>query len=228
MNQRKLHRVRSILLVLACVSALNVFDASAAGVEFDKQVPQCVFAATELKAAMKEANRENMKISLVIAPNIASAEAFQIRVAGPNEIHVTGADANGVMYGGIEVAEFLKLGLPIENVDRTPLLQKRGLKMNIPWDCRTPSYCDKGSAAQKNIINVWDFDGFWAPYFDGLARSNLSLPFHRRAGSLSGHTALLINPLITKAHEDDSLTTYRPRCFAERCLDCFRSTRICG
>ena len=123
MNQRKLHPISSVLLAFVFIGNVNVLDVSAAGVEFDGQVPQCVFAADELNAAMKEAGRENVKVSLVVVPDIASTEAFQIRVSGPSDIQIAGADANGVMYGGIEVAEFLKLGLPIENVDRTPLLK---------------------------------------------------------------------------------------------------------
>ena len=42
------------------------------------------------------------------------------------------------MYGGIEVAEFLKLGLPIANVQRKPFVAKRGIKFNIPLDARQP------------------------------------------------------------------------------------------
>jgi len=128
------------------------------------------FAARELTDALKESERENLHFTLIVRPDESSPEAFQIKTSGSAQIEVIGTDVNGAMYGAIEVAEFLKLGLPIENVSRTPQVEKRGLKMNIPWDCRTPSYCDKGSAAQNNIVNVWDFEGFWKPYFDDMAR----------------------------------------------------------
>jgi len=142
----------------------------AASVEYDAKIPQLAFAAQELKGALKEAERENLQVALIVKPDGASPEAFQIRSVGPTQVEVIGSDATGAMYGGLEVADLLRLGLPIENVSRTPLIKNRGLKMNIPWDCRTPSYCDKGDAAQSNIVNVWDFDGFWKPLLDDMAR----------------------------------------------------------
>ena len=140
-----------------------------ASIEYDAKIPQLVFAAQELKAAIKDAGRKDLQVVLNIKPDNASPEAFQIQ-SSRNKIEVVGSDANGAMYGGIEVAEYLKMGLPIKNVNRKPLIARRGLKLNIPWDCRTPSYCDKGDAAQKNIVNVWDFENFWKPYIDDMAR----------------------------------------------------------
>ena len=154
------------LLILNMLSSRTL----AASVVHDARIPQLAFAAQELGDAIREAGRDDLKITLIVRPDEASPEAFQIQSLKPNQIQIIGTDANGAMYGGIEVAEFLKLGLPIKNVSRTPLLKKRGVKMNTPFDCRTPSYCDKGSAAQNNIVNVWDFEGFWQPYFDDLAR----------------------------------------------------------
>jgi hypothetical protein len=49
------------------------------------------------------------------------------------------------MYGGIEIAEYLKLGLDIEPVIRSPFVKKRGIKFNLPLDARSPSYDDGGN-----------------------------------------------------------------------------------
>lgn len=141
----------------------------AAAIHYDAKVPQLAFAAEELTQALNESGQTDLDVTLTIKADKASPEAFEIRKTS-NGIEVSGSDANGAMYGGIEVAEFLKMGLPLKNVNRKPLLEKRGLKVNIPWDCRTPSYCDKGTAAQSNIVNVWDFEGFWKPYLDDMAR----------------------------------------------------------
>ncbi|OUW18224.1 MAG: hypothetical protein CBD18_03250, partial [Opitutales bacterium TMED158] len=148
----------------------SLLPPATASVVYDSQVPQLAFAAEELNDALRETNRSDLTVTVKIEADATTPEAFQIVVAENNRIEITGADANGAMYGGIEVAEHLKLGLPIENVRRSPLVAKRGLKVNIPWDCRTPSYCDKGTAAQSNIQHIWDFEGFWKPYFDDLAR----------------------------------------------------------
>ena len=82
-----------------------------------------------------------------------------------------GADAAGVMYGGLELAEVIRLnGLEgIKEVDHNPYMVMRGTKFNIPLDVRTPSYTDMCDAAQKNIAEMWNFD-FWKEYIDNLAR----------------------------------------------------------
>jgi hypothetical protein len=162
---------KQLLAVLVVTLALAPSsDAQIAQIAHDSKIPQLAFAAQELKSALRETGRKNLKVSLTVRPERSSPESFRIQVVNRDHLEVTGTDANGAMYGGIEVAEFLKLGLPVEDVSRNPLLKKRGIKMNIPWDCRTPSYCDKGSAAQNNTVHIWDFEGFWKPYFDDLAR----------------------------------------------------------
>jgi len=161
---RKLGLLHSLSFILALLLPACVV----ASVEYDAQIPQLAFAAQELKDALQEAGRETLQVKLIVESDESSPESFQIRTAGPDEVVVSGSDANGAMYGGIEIAEFVRLRLPVRNVRRTPLVKKRGLKLNIPLDCRTPSYCDKGSAAQNNTVNVWDFDGFWKPYLDDV------------------------------------------------------------
>ena len=144
--------------------------ASPMSVDYDAQIPQLAFAAQELKTALAEAGREGLHVTLGIKGDSLPPEGFRILTERPNQIEVVGSDATGAMYGGLELAERLRLGLPIENVERTPFIQKRGIKFNIPWDARTPSYDDTGDNAQANIETVWDFEGFWRPYLDDLAR----------------------------------------------------------
>ncbi len=141
----------------------------AASVEYDAKIPQLVFAAGELNDALKEAGRENLQVALIVKPDEALPEAFQIRSVGPTQIWIIGTDATGAMYGGLEVADLIRLGLPIEDQKRAPFVGKRGIKFNIPLDARTPSYDDTGDSAQHNIETVWDFN-FWKAYLDALAR----------------------------------------------------------
>ena len=141
----------------------------AASVEYDAQIPQLAFAAQELNDALKEAGRENLQVALIVNPNESSPEAFQIRSVGPTQVKVMGSDKTGAMYGGLEVADLLRLGLPIEDQDQEPFVEKRGIKFNIPLDARTPSYDDTGDSAQNNIETIWDFE-FWKAYLDDLAR----------------------------------------------------------
>ena len=74
------------------------------------------------------------------------------------------------MYGGLELAERIRLGQAqeLDLVQGKPFLKKRGIKFNIPLDARNPSYDDTGDAAQENIASVWDFD-FWQQQLDQMA-----------------------------------------------------------
>jgi len=143
-------------------------------VEYDVEIPQLAFAAQELKDAMEEVGRKDLRLSLVIKADASLPEAFQIRVVGSKQIEVTGSDATGAMYGGLEVADLLRLGLPIKDQEQKPFVKKRGVKINIPLDIRTPAFDDSGEAAQKNIQTMWDFE-FWKAYLDDLARYRYNL-----------------------------------------------------
>jgi hypothetical protein len=141
----------------------------AASVEYDAEHPQLAFAAQELEYALKETRREDLQVALIVRLDDSSPEAFQIRSVTPTQVEVTGSDATGAMYGGLEVAELLRLRLPIDDQDQEPFVEKRGIKFNIPWDARSPSYDDTGDSAQKNIETMYDFE-FWRAYLDDLAR----------------------------------------------------------
>ncbi len=158
----------SILFLLFMVGTLLPARLSAS-VEYDDQIPQLAFAAQEVEIAMKEAGQEDLEVALLIRPDETSPESFKIRHMGPDEVWIIGSDASGAMYGGLELADLLRLGLPIEEKDHEPFVKKRGIKYNIPWDARTPSYDDTGDAAQKNIATIYDFE-YWKAFFDDMAR----------------------------------------------------------
>lgn len=154
---------------LICLTTLH--GGLAAEVVWDKENPQVAFAAAELLGAIAETEQDDLLVTIGIEADPADPESFQIRSISKNNIQVIGSDANGAMYGAMEIAECLKLGLPVRSVSRSPLVKKRGIKSNLPLDVRAPSYCDKGTAAQTNIdTSIWDYEGFWVPYLDTLAR----------------------------------------------------------
>ncbi|MBI1387186.1 MAG: carbohydrate-binding family 6 protein [bacterium] len=84
---------------------------------------------------------------------------------------VIGGDESGTLYGGLEVAELIKIGGidSVKDSECNPYMSMRGVKFNIPLDVRTPSYTDVCDAAQKNIIEMWNYD-FWTEYIDELVR----------------------------------------------------------
>ncbi|WP_197171181.1 hypothetical protein [Novipirellula aureliae] len=102
------------------------------------------------------------------------AEGYAIRVTRTEDlltIWAIGADATGAMYAGLSLAETIAQdGIEaVQEIDCQPYIKKRGLKMNIPLDARTPSYADCGDAAQQNIAVMWDMN-FWKEHLDALAR----------------------------------------------------------
>jgi hypothetical protein len=120
---------------------------------------------------------DTIRITLAVgapAGTHAVAQSYGIRVQRENGrpiIAVRGADAAGVMYGGLDVAEALRTGTldSLKDSDHTPHIAQRGIKINIPLDLRTPTYTDPSDAAQANIPEMWSMD-FWREIFDDMAR----------------------------------------------------------
>ena len=113
------------------------------------------------------------RIELTVSKG-GSAQGYRTRVKNEDAqqvITVQGSDQVGAMYGGLDVAEAIRMGLldSIENSEHKPHIERRGIKFNIPLDLRTPSYTDCSDAAQANIPEVWERD-FWIDYLDAMAR----------------------------------------------------------
>jgi hypothetical protein len=91
--------------------------------------------------------------------------------AGRTTWYVLAADAAGAMYGGLDLAEAVRLNTldKVTDADRTPYVERRGIKFNAPLDVRTPSYSDNSTAAQANIGEMWSLD-FWHEFIDEMAR----------------------------------------------------------
>ena len=136
------------------------------------------FAVEEIISALNDkgiktetVGREDADIIIGIRKEISDLKTEGFTIKTDNKIIVGGADASGTMYGGLELAEQIKLyGLAgVRETSQNPYMERRGTKFNIPLDFRTPSYTDPCDAAQKNIAEMWNFD-FWKEYIDNLAR----------------------------------------------------------
>ena len=152
-------------------------------ITFNENDPMVSFAVEDIKMALADAGYsvDSKSADLQIAFEISSAgmgpQGFRIRKEGDNVIRVVGGDSCGAMYGGLELAEMVTLGGQLDAVQekaRKPYVFRRGLKFNIPFDGRAPSYDDTGTAAQKNIAVMWDF-GFWKEFLDTLARNRYNV-----------------------------------------------------
>ena len=141
--------------------------------------------------------------TLHVAPLKTTApQAYAIRRAeqrGRVTIAVLGADVNGAMYGGLDVAEAIRQGVigKTGDSDHSPHIAQRGIKFNIPLDRRTPTYSDSSDSAQSNIPEVWSMD-FWHAYLDKMARQRFNVltlwnlhpfPSNRQSARISRHRA---------------------------------------
>lgn len=142
-------------------AALNQFSARSSS-------PQIIITSSK----HREAVRQLEKLSAAALQPMKS-EGFSVHVeqVAARRIWIAGHDSGGAMYGGLEVAEQLRLN-DLEGVQplaRNPYMSMRGTKFNIPLDVRTPSYSDMSDAGQANIEQVWSWD-FWTEYLDTLAK----------------------------------------------------------
>ncbi len=102
-------------------------------------------------------------------------EAFAIRTTNSSQLSywVMGGDTTGAMYGGLQVAENIafKGFTAAINLEDAPYIRFRGIKLNIPWDARSPTYysSSSGTSHKLAIEHVWDIN-FWNDWFDEMAR----------------------------------------------------------
>jgi hypothetical protein len=107
-----------------------------------------------------------------------SPQSYGIRktISGGKDTYIVlAADAAGAMYGGLDLAEAIRLDTlsNLQESDHSPFISRRGIKFNIPLDARTPSYSDAGDSAQQNIPEMWSRD-FWHEFLDEMARQRLN------------------------------------------------------
>jgi hypothetical protein len=118
--------------------------------------------------------------ALGLAPMKSAAPqsyALRRKSAGQRTTYVVlGADAVGAMYGGLDIAEAIRLGrlTDLRDEDHSPFIERRGIKFNIPLDARTPSYSDAGDSAQQNIPEMWSME-FWREFLDEMARQRFNV-----------------------------------------------------
>jgi hypothetical protein len=141
------------------------------------------FAVEDIKRALQKSGYElvdqdaEFRIVFEVFEPGMGPQSFRIQKEGERAIRIVCGDSLGAMYGGLELAEMIELGGGLDAVEekaRKPYVLRRGLKFNIPFDGRTPSYDDTGTAAQENIAVMWDFE-FWRNFLDTMARNRYNV-----------------------------------------------------
>ena len=150
--------------------------AAAVSVSFDTNSAPLRFAAAEIQAAASAVRTiQPLSVSLRMEAGTRSPQSYRIQRDG-EKITVTGGDAVGAMYGGLDVTEAIRTGAldSLKDSLHTPHIAQRGLKFNIPLDARSPSYSDDSDSAQANIANMWE-KSFWTGMLDEMARHRYNL-----------------------------------------------------
>jgi hypothetical protein len=161
----------NLFLLISCSTAQTV------QIEYDQSIPQIDFAVTDLTRELQLKSyginpNANFSIKFILESNSSEPQGYKIEKITDSEILIKSSDVNGLMYGGLELAELIKIGTDLNSITTItdkPYIDKRGIKFNIPLDVRTSSFDDSGDAAQSNIINMWDLN-FWEQFFDNMAR----------------------------------------------------------
>jgi hypothetical protein len=159
----------------AASAAIEVSPATASG-EPGK------FAASEIR---REAGAKGLtqggvgketRVVLTVGRGVGGVgQSYRIRVRSEGDrrtITVDGADPAGAMYGGLDIAEAIRIGTldTLPDSDHQPHLALRGIKFNAPLDERTPTYeSNKGDSEFGNVLTMWDLN-FWKAHLDDLAR----------------------------------------------------------
>ncbi|MBU4459382.1 MAG: hypothetical protein KJ579_02345, partial [Verrucomicrobia bacterium] len=114
------------------------------------------------------------KFLRVRPPTETGAQSYAIRrstASGGSLLAVLGADATGAMYGMLDLAEAAGHGTldSFADRDRAPHIERRGIRLNIPLDARTPGGTEPSDAAYANVLEMWSPD-FWRAFLDAMAR----------------------------------------------------------
>ncbi|MCB1122248.1 MAG: hypothetical protein KJT03_11910, partial [Verrucomicrobiae bacterium] len=190
------------------------FAKTPVSLDYPENDSQVAFAVRHLKAALENQDysvgpKADIHIAFATFKAGMGPQAFRIQREGDRGWRIFGGDSLGLMYGGLEMAEMIDLNGGLQGIEekaRKPYVLRRGLKFNIPFDGRTPSYDDTGDAAQENIATMWDF-AFWQHFLDTMALNRYNVLSLWTTNPYAGIVRL---PKYPEANFDDVGKLIRP------------------
>ncbi len=203
-------------LIVCLLTLISCSNEKTIKIEYDTSIPQIGFAVTDLTNALKSKSYEvnndaDFTIKFILEANSSVPQGFKIEKNSDSEILIKSSDANGLMYGGLELTELINIGKNINSITKVedkPYIEKRGIKFNIPLDVRTSSFDDSGDAAQNNIVDMWNLE-FWEQFFDNMARHRYNTISYWNAHPFSSMVKLDDYPDV--ALQDVCGTTIKPQ-----------------
>jgi len=169
---------KSLRMSLALSVTLLVFLSFAAQGETvyilpDRALPQAEYASERLKQELKTSGYSIVSspseydhlISLSVNDVTLGVEAFSVIPQG-KILTIYGGDGRGVIYGALAVAERLRNGESLSDIEpfaESPSLSLRAIKHNFPWDSYRPS-----KALDQHYDTVRDLK-YWEAFLDMMA-----------------------------------------------------------
>jgi len=166
-----------VLVILSCLAA-GMARAQTVTILHDQAVPQAAYAARKLGETLsrrgytvrRERTGCDHLIRLAVHPDRLGPEAFSIKPEG-TAITVLGGGSRGMIYGALALAETVRNGTPLANVEATeqrPNLEFRAIKYNLPWETYRPS-----SALDQHIPTARD-PKYWEAFLDMLVENRFN------------------------------------------------------
>ncbi len=146
--------------------------------EFDKSMPQAVYASGKLEEALTrngyylagETSEGNLRISIAIDTASLDDEAYSLATEG-NTIRITGGDRRGMIYGCLSLAEDIRNGLDIGDIkpgSEQPHYPMRAIKHNTSW------YSYRPSSALDQHYETLRNPGYWEAFLDMMAENRFN------------------------------------------------------
>lgn len=142
---------------------------SALTAAYDRKKVVIAQAADRTASALLAAQKGNLPTGL-------GAQAYGLRTTTTPQksFWALGGDANGAMYGGLQLAENIRFEQfsGSYSLEESPAILRRGIKLNLPLDVNSVTYESSrkvSDSAKHAIPQVWDLS-FWTTWFDEMAR----------------------------------------------------------
>jgi len=146
--------------------------------EFDKSIPQAIYASSKLKEALTgigysvvdKSLEDNFRISITIDTLNLGDEAYSL-IPEENIIMIAGGDKRGMIYGSLSLAEDIRNGINIEDVKQRsekPHYLLRAIKHNTSWYSYRPS-----SALDQHYETLRNPE-YWEAFLDMMAENRFN------------------------------------------------------
>ena len=146
--------------------------------EFDKSMPQAVYASKKLKEALTmngytvadDSLEDNYRITITIDNINLVDEAYSLTPEG-NTIKIAGGDKRGMIYGCLSLAEDIRNGINIGDIrprNEKPHYLLRAIKLNTSWYSYRPS-----SSLDQHYETLRNPE-YWEAFLDMMAENRFN------------------------------------------------------